>query len=95
MWCRFECEEKSNKIQALEIECADAKIKLGTENPSMKKVLEKSKEDLVKVENQLETEAVSKKGLEESLSSYRKLRQSWRGTHFNIMKHKKIFFNTS
>ena len=43
MWCRFECEEKSNKIQALEIECADAKIKLGTENPSMKKAMEKIK----------------------------------------------------
>ena len=73
----FECEEKSSKIQALEIECADAKIKLGTENPSMKKALEKSKEELVKLENQLETEAASKKMLEESLSSYRKLRQSW------------------
>ena len=72
----FECEEKSSKIQALEIECADAKIKLGTDN-SMKKALEKSKEELEKVENQLETEAASKKALEESLSSYRKLRQSW------------------
>ena len=43
----------------------------------MKKALEKSKEELVKVENQLEIEAASKKVLEESLSSYRKLRQSW------------------
>ena len=73
----FQCEEKSSKIQSLEIKCANAKIKLGTENPSMKKALEKSKEELVKVENQLETEAASKKVLEESLSSYRKLRQSW------------------
>ena len=77
----LECVEKSSKIQALKIECADAKIKLGTEVASMKKALEKSnaeyKVELEKVENQLETEAASKKALEESLSAYRKLRQDW------------------
>mgnify|MGYP001479905221 CR=1 FL=1 len=76
-----ECVEKSSKIQALKIECADAKIKLGTEVASMKKALEKSKAESKveseKVENQLEIEVASKKPLEESLSTYRKLRQDW------------------
>ena len=76
-----ECVEKSSKIQALKIECADAKIKLGTEVASMKKALEKSKTESKveseKVENQLEIEVASKKDLEESLSTYRKLRQDW------------------
>ena len=67
---RIECVENRSEIQALRI----AKNKLETEVTSIQKALEESKaeskKEFEKVENQLKTEAASKKSLEE-------LRQDW------------------